>query len=156
MYPHACGQSLLEKTRAGVGRAHSAAMKNAEIPSARPESVLVVDDDVQCRRLIIRMLRELGYRTTHEARSAAEALLFLSHTSPTIVLTDIVMERHDAGLAVVARARAAGIPVAFVSGAPSWSKDAELCSVPGVLKEELSLASLAKLLADLIASRGTP
>jgi CheY-like chemotaxis protein len=127
-------------------------MKHAEISSTNPRSVLVVDDDAQCRRLIVRLLRELGYGVTFEAPSATAALSFLARTRPGIVLTDVVMEHQDSGLEVVRRACATGVPVAVVAGAPPWSEADELRLVPCLSKEGLTLTSLHELISKLLAS----
>ena len=113
--------------------------------------MLVVDDDPQCRRLTLRLLGELGYESTYEAASAVEALLMLPRVQPGIVLTDIAMEQESSGLVVVEQVRAVGIPVGLISGIAAYADDPLLARLPRVLKEELTLESLAALISTLQA-----
>ena len=62
-----------------------------EIPEARGETVLVVEDDADVRALSVALLRELGYETL-EAADAASALAVLAGAAPIQSLfTDVVL-----------------------------------------------------------------
>jgi PAS domain S-box-containing protein len=89
-----------------------------EYPSARGETILVVEDDSDVRALVVTVLAELGYRVM-EAH-AGKAALTLLERSPDIdlLVTDLAlpegMSGHD--LAQVVRSRIPGIGVLYMSG----------------------------------------
>jgi PAS domain S-box-containing protein len=58
------------------------------------ETILVVEDEVEVRDVLVEVLKGLGY-TVHTAGDGVEALAFLKHTTTHIdlVLTDVVMPR---------------------------------------------------------------
>ncbi|HZY43919.1 MAG TPA: response regulator [Anaerolineae bacterium] len=57
-------------------------------------SILVVDDDQATITLIGLMLKRQGF-VVYEAQSGPEALIFLSHTIPDLVLLDVMMPAMD-------------------------------------------------------------
>ena len=68
-------------------------------PVARAQSdatlrILVVDDSPTIRKLLVRMLRDLGWQT-REAKDGAEALEAIRVDQPDVVLADIEMPRLD-------------------------------------------------------------
>lgn len=81
---------------------------------SRTPTALVVDDD-QSLRTLCRVLLELEGFTVREAATLAEADAALAEQRPDIVLLDvhIGLEQSDA---LFARLRAAGVPVAAVTG----------------------------------------
>jgi PAS domain S-box-containing protein len=84
----------------------------------RGESVLVVEDNAPLRRLAVRRLEDLGYRTL-EARDAAEALVVLRGAAPIdLLFTDMVMPGGMSGheLAEAAQALRPGLKILFTSG----------------------------------------
>jgi DNA-binding NarL/FixJ family response regulator len=52
------------------------------------QAVLVVDDDRDLRRLVMRLLEPLGY-AVHEASTSGTALLLAARERPTVVLLDV-------------------------------------------------------------------
>jgi CheY-like chemotaxis protein len=94
-------------------------MAAAEVsPEARPETVLVVEDEVLVRMVIADYLRECGYRVI-EAGSAAEAVTVLSSPEPVdIVFSDIQMpgEMDGFGLATWVRQNQPWLKVLLTSG----------------------------------------
>jgi PAS domain S-box-containing protein len=69
------------------------------------ETILVVDDNEQLRRTVIRTLSSLGYRTV-QACNGADAILMLDQGQECdLLLTDIIMPGGLTGSQLVARAR---------------------------------------------------
>ena len=96
------------------------AMEATAAPAARRghETVLVVEDEAEVRRIAVAFLHSLGY-ATREAADAAGALALLD-TQPDIDLlfSDVVLGDGMTGfeLAAKARGRRPGLPVLFTSG----------------------------------------
>jgi CheY-like chemotaxis protein len=94
-------------------------MAAAEVsPEPRPETVLVVEDEVLVRMVIADYLRECGYRVI-EAGSAAEAITVLTSPEPVdIVFSDIQMpgEMDGFGLATWIRRNQPWLKVLLTSG----------------------------------------
>jgi CheY-like chemotaxis protein len=67
-----------------------AALTRAGVPSNRPGTVLVVDDDPGSLKLISTTLKQLGYETRCE-RDGAAGLRALRETLPSAVILDLVM-----------------------------------------------------------------
>ena len=96
-----------------------------EVPAAarvgRTETILVVEDNAQMRRTVVRQLVSLGYRVI-EAENGAAALEILERGEPQINLlfTDIVMPDNLDGyeLARCAMEKQPDIKVVFTSGFP--------------------------------------
>jgi PAS domain S-box-containing protein len=90
-------------------------------PAARGtgETVLVVEDNLAMRRVVLRQLRELGYRVL-ECDHAAAALELLEREPVDLLLTDIVMPGGLDGveLARLARERWPALKVVLTSGFP--------------------------------------
>jgi CheY-like chemotaxis protein len=87
-------------------------------PRARGERVLVVEDDVDVRALILRILTSLGYEV-REANSARAALEVLeSEARVDLLLTDAVLPAGMSGreLAEVVSQRRPNLPVLYMSG----------------------------------------
>jgi two-component system, cell cycle sensor histidine kinase and response regulator CckA len=83
------------------------------------ETILVVEDEVPVRDLVVRILNRAGY-TTMEAGSAAEvdALAALDHPPLDLLVSDVVLPGGRSGrdVAIGLRARQPGLPVVFMSG----------------------------------------
>jgi len=76
--------------------------------------VLVVDDDVSMR-LLCRVNLELDGFVVREAATIAEADAAVAEERPDVVLLDVHLQQDDTRELLV-RLRAAGIPVALVTG----------------------------------------
>jgi CheY-like chemotaxis protein len=88
------------------------------LPPRGAETILVVEDNVDVRRLVRRQLTELGY-TVHEASHGPEALSMLqSDLALDLMFTDIIMPEGMTGyeLARLARECRPGLRVLFTSG----------------------------------------
>jgi len=89
-----------------------------EVPVARGETVLVVEDDPEVRTLVVALLSGLGYQIL-EAGTGAAALEQLGPTTGVdLLLTDVVLPGGMNGreLAAAAERRAPGIQVLYMSG----------------------------------------
>ena len=105
---------LAANAEAGVTRRPSA----AGVPrAASGETVLVVEDQQDVRKVTIEMLREIGY-VPLEAEGAHEALSLLEeHPEVALLLTDVVMPHMNGRqLAEEARARRPDLAVLFTTG----------------------------------------
>lgn len=86
--------------------------------SGQGQTILVVEDEAQVRRLAVRMLQHLGYRTV-EAATAATALEVLKATPQVAALfTDVVLPGGKSGveLAQEIRQQRPNLKVLFTSG----------------------------------------
>jgi PAS domain S-box-containing protein len=83
------------------------------------ETVLVVEDNVAMRRIVVRQLTELGYRVV-EADSGATARDILERETVDVLLTDIVMpgELDGIALAQLAVLRHPSLKIVLTSGFP--------------------------------------
>ncbi len=84
------------------------------------ETILVVEDNAGLRRIVVRQLREAGYRVL-EAADAEAALTVVDSPEPIhLLLTDIVMPGAMDGrdLAHIAAARRPGLRTLLTSGFP--------------------------------------
>jgi DNA-binding response OmpR family regulator len=83
--------------------------------TADAPTILVVDDDHDCRDIAARLLESAGYRT-RRAESGAECLLIVESAPIDLILLDVMMPGMD-GFDVCAALRAAGkrIPVILLT-----------------------------------------
>jgi CheY-like chemotaxis protein len=90
-----------------------------EAPRAGGESILVVEDNAQLRRVVVRQLGALGYRVV-EAGDASAALTALESERVDLLFTDIVMPGGISGLmlAGTAKERWPAVKVILTSGFP--------------------------------------
>ncbi|TDJ66011.1 MAG: response regulator [Proteobacteria bacterium] len=89
-----------------------------EVPAARGETVLVVEDDPDLRTLAVTLLGSLGYQVM-EAATGPAALEQLSSTpGVNLLLTDVMLPGGMNGreLATEIERRIPGIPVLYMSG----------------------------------------
>jgi signal transduction histidine kinase/CheY-like chemotaxis protein len=101
-----------QQTATTVTRAES------ELPLARSgETVLVVEDEADVRRLTVEMLQELGYATL-TAENAERALEQIdAHPEIALLMTDVVMPgANGRALATEATRRRPNLPVLFTTG----------------------------------------
>ena len=83
-------------------------------------TALVVDDD-EALRMLCRVVLELRGFSVREASSIAEAEAAIAEARPDVVLLDVHLG-HEASDALFDRLRAAGIPVAAVTGTADVSE----------------------------------
>ena len=132
--------------------ASTAAKKPA--PAADGEAVvLVVEDDEMVRRLQLRMLASLHYRTLEAADGPAGLAILESDTRVDLLLTDIVLPGGMSGPALVdlARRRRPDLKVIFVSGyAPATIKERYDLSSAHVLGKPCTRSDLAHALQEVL------
>jgi signal transduction histidine kinase/ActR/RegA family two-component response regulator len=97
-----------------VGREPSAADVRSPTPLTTPSKpvrldglrVLVVDDEIDSLRLLVRVLERVGAVVT-SACSAAEAMIRLSESEPEVLVSDLGMPGED-GIELIRKLRASG------------------------------------------------
>ncbi|MDF2693030.1 MAG: sensory box histidine kinase/response regulator [Labilithrix sp.] len=120
-----------------------------DAPKGRGETVLVVEDSANVRKLVCAMLRGNGYQVL-EARSAPDALaLFEQHRGTIdVLLTDVIMPQMSGrDLALRARGDYALSKILFMSG-----YDDEIIAHQGSLEPGTQLLKKPFLEADLLRS----
>lgn len=82
--------------------------------------VLVLEDEDHIRRIICRLLRQIGFRLIHDVANGADGFKELLRVMPQVILCDIHMEPID-GLTFLRKLRGLGkpeftrIPVIFLT-----------------------------------------
>jgi len=119
--------------------------------------VLVADDSIAVRKVAERLLTEAGLGVTLAA-NGEEALAYLAHERPDLVVSDVIMP-DKSGYEVCAFVRAqralANTPVLLISGIVNdeVTKQAEFCRADGVLKKPFQGTSLKDRVFELLAKR---
>ncbi len=105
--------------RAATGVQGAVAAPAASLVRGSNERVLVVEDNADLRRVVLRQLKDLGYRTD-DAENAHAALTALETRPFDLLFTDVVMAGGMSGydLARTALARWPGMKVVLTSGFP--------------------------------------
>jgi DNA-binding NtrC family response regulator len=116
-------------------------------------SVLVVDDQLRARRLLVTELREAGFEVS-EAGNGADAWDEFQRRRPDVVITDLVMPRGD-GLALLRQIRAhSEVPVILFTGygTPQTAATAFKAGADDfVCSPDLELDDLVALVTDAIS-----
>ncbi|MBZ5558945.1 MAG: PAS domain-containing protein [Acidobacteriia bacterium] len=105
---------------AGSDRVRAAASAAPVQTTARPRTILVVEDESDVRTIVRRQLESLGHKVL-VADAATEALMLINATgpgAPDLLLTDVVLATGMNGIDLAQAARAArpGLPIIFMSG----------------------------------------
>lgn len=126
----------------------------------RPQKILVVEDDKVNLKLILFVLRKLGY-TPLIAGTGTEALATFSRENPDCILMDVQMPDMD-GLEATRKIRETeknrGLPPVFISAitANTMPEDRQRCFDAGVnayLNKPLKLQAIANVLVEAEKSR---
>ena len=119
--------------------------------------ILVVDDEIFIRELLVRALGQLGHEQVDSASNGAEAWEALQTANYCLVITDHKMPRVT-GLDLIARMRSEGMlmPVILISGA---MPEAELNQQPGLrvdalLTKPFTLTTLSATVEKLLPAGG--
>jgi CheY-like chemotaxis protein len=132
-------------------------MSNTDRP--RP-TILVVDDDDSLRDLLRRMFESVQYKVIL-ASNAQAAIATIGKTPPDIILTDIYMPEAD-GFELInwLRKNATTIPVIAMSGTATPRYDqlsiAENLGAAAVLEKPFRQTQLIETVDRILASRNTP
>jgi PAS domain S-box-containing protein len=121
------------------------------------ERILVVEDEVNVRHLVVAMLKAKGYQVV-DAPNAEEALLHCAGERFDLMITDMVMPGDDGPtLARAAIALQPGLPVLYMSGYTQESfASLDLESSPtGFVSKPFTSNELAERVQDLLASTHT-
>jgi CheY-like chemotaxis protein len=91
---------------------------HGDIPLARGETVLVVEDDVEVRTLVVSLLRDLGYDIREAGNGKAALTLLDELPCANLLLTDVVLPNGMSGwaLAEEVQRRLSGTAVLYMSG----------------------------------------
>jgi PAS domain S-box-containing protein len=129
----------------------------ADAPSARGETVLLVEDDTLVRAALAAMLADLGYRVL-EAEDADAGLSILAGASVDALLTDLTMPGRLDGLelAEVAETRRPGLPIVLVTGYPGMLRGRRLREGTQFLQKPCSRVQLAAALRRALDGVGKP
>lgn len=131
-----------------------AATAEMEIPiRGGDETILLVEDDVNVRRVTMRLLTSLGYRVLEAGDGESALALLRTHGEIALMFTDVVMKGMGGGeLAAKAASVRAGLPVLFTSG---YVEDRMLEKLldekgPQVLRKPFTRGRLARKLRQVI------
>ncbi len=127
------------------------------VPKGQGQRVLVVEDDEQVRRAIVRMVRSLGYEVEDVGgKQEALDLLVSKGFSFDVVLSDVVMP-GGGGLELAAESArlAPDLPFVMVSGYP-MGQDGDgspPANIVGWLSKPLDVAAIGIQLAEAVSGR---
>ena len=115
----------------------------ARQPDPRP--VLVVDDDEATRRAEREVLHENGFRVV-EARDGAEALWYMQHDPPAVVILDVQMPGVDGpSFARELRMSLRHVPLVLLTGAPDPRHEADRCNAEAYLAKPFDSSELVNV-----------
>jgi PAS domain S-box-containing protein len=138
----------------GYDVAGAGTMKGAS--ARRAGSVLVIDDDLQVRQVVHRVLSSAGYRVTTAASGPdALALLNESDVAADLVLTDVVMPGVTGNaFAAQLRAQHPGMKILFMSGYEPPREASEIWPGEGleVISKPFSRAALLAAISRLLGT----
>ncbi|HEY8598275.1 MAG TPA: response regulator [Thermomicrobiales bacterium] len=128
--------------------------------SEQQRSVLVVEDDVAIRDLLIDVLADEGY-TVRSAGDGEEALAILDDWQPALIILDQLMPRMDGAAfraAQQARPAIATIPTILLSATRNLSEQARSLDIASTIAKPFNLDELLQLAGELIdaAEDGSP
>lgn len=78
------------------------------------ERLLVVDDDLEVRRLVVRLLESEGYQVT-QASTRSEVMAELASARPDLILLDVMLAEDDGFDVLTAVRRNHDVPVIFLT-----------------------------------------
>lgn len=129
------------------------ATRRSSVPESAPgKTVMLVEDELEVRRVAARILREAGY-TVIEAANAAEALELCKSNAIDLLLTDVVMpEMNGLELAKQVSERWPDLQMLFMSGyAGDRVQGASLIDQVAYLEKPLTPRKLLSHVARLLS-----
>jgi signal transduction histidine kinase/CheY-like chemotaxis protein len=139
--------------RASENETAQAPARPVEIRPAQGEVVLAVEDQPAMRKILVRLLRELGYRVL-EADNASAALAILERERADLLFTDIIMPGPTTGLDIarIATERWPAMRVVLTSGFPqaNFADDVRLLEKVRMLSKPYRKDELARILREAL------
>jgi CheY-like chemotaxis protein len=137
----------------------AAAEEKSEVAEGRPrghETILAVEDSPSLRHILVRQLKNLGYRVL-EAENAKAAMEILAGAEKIdLLFTDMVLPggTNGAQLARMAEAMRADLKILFTSGFPAGATDRDGGLPPGavLLSKPYRQDQLARQLRESLAA----
>ena len=118
--------------------------------------VLVVDDDLDVRELLLWLLEGEGYEV-RAAGNGVEALLLMGHWLPNLVVLDLKMPEMDGRTFLTEQHRVAGfadIPVLIVSALHDLARQARGLSAVAVYEKPLQLDDFLAGVRSMVEGSG--
>jgi DNA-binding NtrC family response regulator len=116
--------------------------------------ILIIDDDPQMRRLLIRVLNGAGH-TVHESTNGREGIELFHRTLVALVITDIVMPDAE-GIETIRELRreAPTIPILVISGSGTsvYLRAATKLGATAALAKPFGAAELLSVVWELLDS----
>jgi CheY-like chemotaxis protein len=110
-----------------------------------PRPVLVVDDDDDIRAAERELLKDNGYRVV-EARDGAEALWFMQHDPPSLVVLDVQMPGVDGpAFARELRMGLRHVPLVILTAAVDPKHEADRCNAEAFLAKPFDSGDLLRM-----------
>ena len=110
-----------------------------------PRPVLVVDDDDDIRAAERQLLKDNGYRVV-EARDGAEALWFMQHDPPSLVVLDVQMPGVDGpSFARELRMGLRHVPLVILTAAVDPRREADRCNAEAYLAKPFDSDDLLRM-----------
>jgi len=119
--------------------------------------ILVIDDELQLRRVIGRVLTGMGH-TVHEAANGAEGLEVFQRVKPALVISDIVMPDSE-GIETIRELHrlAPATPIVAISGGSAhalYLRAAKALGAAASLEKPFRAEELTAIVAALLKTNG--
>ena len=110
-----------------------------------PRPVLVVDDDEAIRAAEHQLLTDNGFRVV-QARDGAEALWFMQHDPPSVVVLDVHMPGLDGpSFARELRMGLRHVPLVILTAAEDPRREADRCNAEAYLAKPFDSGDLLRV-----------
>ena len=118
-------------------------------------SVLVLEDELHIRKIIVRLLRQLGFSSIYEVSDGVDGMKELLRVRPSLILCDIRMPKVN-GVECVdyLKKNAPGIPVVVVTAFPDAELAASLLKkgIKDYLVKPVSKEKLVNTVKDIVSA----
>jgi len=119
--------------------------------SARPRTVLIVDDDLETLAIERQLLAESGFRVV-EARDGAEALRVVQDDPPAVVVLDVQMPGMDGpSFARELRMALRRVPLVILTGVADPRREADRCNAEAYLAKPFDAEELVDVVRRFAA-----
>lgn len=118
--------------------------------------ILVIDDEPQLRRVLVRVLTKMGH-VVHEAANGNEGLELFRRLNPALVICDIVMAEGE-GIETIRemRGEAPSMPIVAISGGSAtalYLRSALALGASAALGKPFRSSELIALVTDLLKNK---